>query len=96
MIEQLTRIKRLWNRSFHVIPFATIDEADPRVAELFEQYILEGAKGLKLLGGHPKFYDESYNSSNMYKVYQVAAEYNVPVLLHASIITILELKDQLG
>ena len=77
-----------------VIPFCTIDEADPQAAELVEQYILEGAKGLKLLGGHPKFYDEPYNSENMYKVYQVAAEYNVPVLLHASIINIPELRDQ--
>ncbi len=78
-----------------VIPFATIDEADPQAAELFEQYVLEGAKGLKLLGGHPEFYDEPLNSENMYKVYRVAAEYNVPVLLHASIINIPELKDQL-
>lgn len=78
-----------------VIPFCTIDEADPQAAELFEQYILDGAKGLKLIGGHPEFYDEPLNSENMYKVYQKAAEYNIPVLLHGSIITIPELKDQL-
>ncbi len=78
-----------------VIPFCTIDEADPQAAELFEQYILEGAKGLKLIGGHPEFYDEPYNSANMYKVYQVAAKYQVPVLLHGSIINIPGLKDQL-
>ena len=78
-----------------VIPFCTIDEADPQAAELVEQYILEGAKGLKLLGGHPLFYDEPYNSPNMYKVYEVVDKYDVPVLLHASIITIPELKDQL-
>src|SRR4030042_2667565 len=53
-----------------VIPFCTIDEADPQAADLFEQYILEGAKGLKLIGGHPEFYDEPLNSENMYKVYQ--------------------------
>lgn len=78
-----------------VIPFCTIDEADPQAAELFEQYVLDGAKGLKLIGGHPEFYDEPYNSPNMYKVYQKAAEYKVPVLLHGSIITIPGLKDQL-
>ena len=78
-----------------VIPFCTIDEADPQAAELVEQYILEGAMGLKLIGGHPNFYDEPLNSENMYKVYQKAAEYKVPVLLHGSIINIPELKDQL-
>lgn len=78
-----------------IIPFCTIDEADPHAAELVEQYILEGAKGIKLIGGHPDYYDEPLNSENMYKVYQKAAEYDVPVLLHGSIINIPELKDQL-
>jgi predicted TIM-barrel fold metal-dependent hydrolase len=78
-----------------VIPFCTIDEADPRAAELVEQYILAGAKGLKLIGGHPAYYDEPLNSENMYKVYQKVAEYGVPVLLHASLINIPELQDQL-
>jgi len=78
-----------------VIPFCTIDEADPEAAEIFEQCLQEGAKGLKLLGGHSKFYDEPLNSENMYKVYQKASEYKVPVLLHGSIITIPGLKDQL-
>jgi predicted TIM-barrel fold metal-dependent hydrolase len=78
-----------------IIPFCTIDEADPHAAELVEQYILEGAKGIKLIGGHPDFYDEPLNSENMYRVYQKAAEYNVPVLLHGSIINIPELEEQL-
>ncbi len=78
-----------------IIPFCTIDEADPRAAELVEQYILEGAKGIKLIGGHPSFYDEPLNSENMYRVYEKAAQYGVPILLHGSIINIRELKDQL-
>jgi predicted TIM-barrel fold metal-dependent hydrolase len=78
-----------------IIPFCTIDEADPHAAELVEQYILEGAKGIKLIGGHPDYYDEPLNSENMYKVYQKAAEYHVPVLLHGSLINIPELNEQL-
>jgi predicted TIM-barrel fold metal-dependent hydrolase len=78
-----------------VIPFCTIDEADPRAAELVEQYIQEGAMGLKLMGGHPEFYDEPLNSENMYKVYRVVDEYDIPVLLHGSIINIPGLKNQL-
>jgi len=78
-----------------IIPFCTIDESDPRAAELVERYILQGAKGIKLIGGHPDFYDEPLNSENMYKVYEKAAQYGVPVLLHASMINIFGLKDQL-
>lgn len=78
-----------------IIPFCTIDEADPHAAELVEQYIKQGAKGIKLIGGHPSFYDEPLNSENMYKVYEKAAEYGVPVLVHGSIINIPGLKDQL-
>jgi predicted TIM-barrel fold metal-dependent hydrolase len=78
-----------------IIPFCTVDESDPQAAELVEHYILEGAKGVKLIGGHPDFYDEPLNSENMYKVYEKAAQYHVPVLLHGSIINIPELRDQL-
>jgi len=87
----------MWAKKYpdQVIPFCTIDEADPRAAELVEQYILAGAKGVKLIGGHPDYYDEPLNSENMYKVYEKAAEYDVPVLLHGSLINIPELQDQL-
>lgn len=78
-----------------IIPFCTIDESDPHAAELVEQYILQGAKGIKLIGGHPEFYDDPLNSENMYRVYEKAAQYGVPVLLHGSITSIRGLKDQL-
>jgi len=91
--ESLIRIKKQYPEK--IIVFATIDEADPKAAEIFEQALQDGAEGIKLLGGHPKFYDEPRNSENMYKGYQISAEYKVPVLLHGSIITIPGLKDQL-
>ena len=89
----IKHIKKLYPEK--IVPFCTIDEADPEAAEIFEQCLQDGAEGLKLIGGHPNFYDEPLNSENMYKVYQKAAEYKVPVLLHGSIINIPELKDQL-
>jgi predicted TIM-barrel fold metal-dependent hydrolase len=78
-----------------VIAFCTTDESDPEAAELVEQCLKAGADGLKLIGGHPDFYDEPLNSANMYRVYEVVVKYGVPVLLHGSIINIPELKDQL-
>ena len=87
----------MWAKRYpdQVIPFCTIDESDPRAAELVEQYILAGAKGLKLIGGHPAYYDDPLNSENMYRVYQKVAEYGVPVLLHCSLINIPELQEQM-
>jgi len=89
----IKRIKKQYPEK--IIAFCTIDEADPEAAEIFEQCLKDGADGLKLIGGHPQFYDEPLNSENMYKVYQKADEYKVPILLHGSIINIPELKDQL-
>jgi predicted TIM-barrel fold metal-dependent hydrolase len=86
-------IKKLYPEK--IIPFCTIDEADPQAPEIFEECLKAGGQGLKLIGGHPSFYDVPLNSENMYKVYQIAAEYKVPVLIHASIINIPEVKEQL-
>jgi predicted TIM-barrel fold metal-dependent hydrolase len=78
-----------------IIPFCTINEADPKAAEVFEECLLAGGKGLKLLGGHPNFYDEPLDSKNMYKVYEVAKKYKVPVLVHGSIINVPQTLDEL-
>lgn len=89
----LKYVKKLYPQK--VIAFCTIDEQDPKAAEIFEDCLREGGEGLKLLGGHPNFYDEPLDSGNMYKVYKIAEKYDVPVLIHGSIINIPEIKDQL-
>lgn len=71
-----------------IIPFCTIDEANPKAAKIFEECLKFGGKRLKLLGSHPNFYNEPLNSKNMYKVYELAKKYKVPVLVHGSIINI--------
>lgn len=89
----LRYVKKLYPE--RVIAFCTIDEADPEAAEVFEECLKEGGQGLKLMGGHPNFYDVPLDSQNMYKVYKIAEKYKVPVLIHGSIINIPEVKDQL-
>jgi predicted TIM-barrel fold metal-dependent hydrolase len=79
-----------------IIPFCTVDEADPKAWEILEECLKAGGRGLKLLGGHPNFYDEPLNSENMYKVYEVAKKYQVPVLIHGSIINIPQIKKELN
>jgi hypothetical protein len=78
-----------------IIPFCTIDEQDPQAPQVLEECLKAGGKGLKLLGGHPSFYDEPLDSEKMYKVYNVAKKYKVPVLVHGSIINIPQLKKEL-
>lgn len=68
-----------------VIAFCTVDDEDPKSAEIFENCLKKGGKGLKLLNGHPEFYDAPLDSENMVKLFKVARKYDVPVLIHASV-----------
>jgi len=78
-----------------VVAFATIDEADPNAAAVLEAAVAGGARGLKLIGGHPHFYDEPLDSANMYRVYQVVQRHRLPILVHASLSKIPEQRAQL-
>ena len=78
-----------------ILAFATIDEADPHAAEILEGAVAGGARGLKLIGGHPHFYDEPLDSPNMYRVYAVVRRHRLPVLVHASLTKIPELRGQI-
>jgi predicted TIM-barrel fold metal-dependent hydrolase len=78
-----------------IVAFATLDEADPHAAEVLEQGVADGARGLKLIGGHPHFYDEPLDSANMRRVYEVARRHHLPVLLHASLTRLPVLRGQL-
>ncbi|MCX5739159.1 MAG: amidohydrolase family protein [Proteobacteria bacterium] len=78
-----------------IVAFATLDEADPHAAEVLEQAVADGARGLKLIGGHPHFYDEPLDSANMRRVYEVARRHHLPVLVHASLTRLPVLRGQL-
>jgi predicted TIM-barrel fold metal-dependent hydrolase len=68
-----------------VIAFATVDELDPAAASILEEAVREGARGLKLIGGHPHFYRAPLDSPNLHAVYEVARRHHLPVLIHASL-----------
>jgi predicted TIM-barrel fold metal-dependent hydrolase len=86
-------VKKLYPEK--IIAFCTIDEQDPQAFQDFEECLKQGGEGLKLLGGHPNFYDEPLNSENMYKVYRIAKKYQVPILVHGSIINLPQTKKEL-
>lgn len=69
-----------------MIIFTTCYSQDNNAAEFIEETIKKGAQGIKFIDW---FYSEKtknliadINSENMYKVYDVANKYQVPVLLH--------------
>lgn len=69
-----------------IIVFATVDEADPNAPQVLEQAVEDGAQGLKLIGGHPNYYDEPLNSENMHRIIQKCDDLSLPVLIHVSML----------
>jgi len=67
-----------------IIAFCTVDVEEPDSAEIFEDCLNNGGKGLKLLSGHPDFYTTPLNSPNIQRLFEVAALRDVPVVLHVS------------
>ena len=70
-----------------IIALCSVNEKDPDAPELFMKCLDEGGKGLKLMVGHPDYYDTPIDSDIMKQLFQVARERDVPMLLHVSIIT---------
>lgn len=66
--------------------FATAWNKDPEAAAIIEQALKDGADGIKFIDwlSSSKYPDDAgpVDSPNMYKVYEVARKYQVPVLLH--------------
>lgn len=77
-----------------VIAYCTVDEADPQAPEIFEKCLDNGGKGLKLIGGHPEFYDVPLNNDVVRQLFEIARDRDVPVLVHVSIITLTKAKDE--
>src|SRR3989338_10859008 len=68
------------------IVFATAWNKDPDAAKIIEDAVKNGAGGMKFIDwlSSKKYPNEAgpVDSDNMYKVYEVAREYKVPVLMH--------------
>jgi predicted TIM-barrel fold metal-dependent hydrolase len=75
-------------REYHaqIFAFGTAYDADPRAAELIQRELDQGAIGIKfvdwLSSPQSAVNVGPVDSANMYKVYEVARRYRVPVLLH--------------
>lgn len=84
--KHMEALLREWRRhGKRVIPFCSVEDQDPRAAKIFDDCLRRGGKGLKLMSGHPDFYNAPLNSDNMKKLFAVAREHDVPVMIHVSV-----------
>ena len=67
-----------------IIAFCTVNAGDQKAPEIFEDCLNNGGKGLKLIDGHPEFYNAPLNSPNMKRLFEIADRRKVPVLMHVS------------
>lgn len=91
MADLLVLQKKYPNR---VIAFCTVDEADPEAPKIFEKCLDDGGKGLKLMAGHPNFYDVAIDSEIMKQLFTIARLRDVPVLVHISIVNVPQMKTE--
>ncbi|UCH34807.1 MAG: amidohydrolase [Armatimonadota bacterium] len=77
-----------------IVAFATVDESDPEAPRILRQAIADGAKGLKLIGGHPDFYDAPLDSALMHELMAVCRDAGLPVLIHVSMAAYPEMQEQ--
>ena len=83
-MQELLKMQRLYPT--RIIAFATVVESDSQAPRIFEQAVDKGARGLKLIGGHPAFHTGPLNSENVYRVIELCDKLSLPVLVHASML----------
>ncbi len=67
-----------------LIPFATVNPADADAVTLLADAVRHGARGLKLMAGHPDYYQAPLDGPPMLAVFEEARALGIPVLLHVS------------
>lgn len=79
----LLKKQKLYSK--RVIVFCTVDDEDALAPQIFEKCLESGGRGLKLINGHPDYYDAAIDSEIMKKLFAIAQKRSVPVMIHMSI-----------
>jgi predicted TIM-barrel fold metal-dependent hydrolase len=79
-----------------IIAFCTVDEGDADAPAIFKDCLEKGGCGLKLIGGHPDFYEPEnpLDSPTMTQVFEIADRHHVPVVIHINMRKFPELQSQ--
>jgi len=67
-----------------IIPFASVNPSDPDAVAVLRDAVGKGARGIKLMSGHPDYYRAPLDSPPLLAVFEVARVAGIPVLMHVS------------
>lgn len=67
-----------------VIPFASVNPDDADALSVLRDAVKKGARGLKLMSGHPDYYREPLDAPPMMALFQEVRKLGIPVLIHVS------------
>lgn len=67
-----------------VIPFASVNPDDADAVAVLRDAVQKGARGLKLMSGHPDFYRSPLDGPPMFALFKEAQALGIPVLMHVS------------
>lgn len=67
-----------------IVPFATVNPADADAVALLADAVHRGARGLKLMVGHPDYYTAPLDGPPMLAIFEEASALGIPVLMHVS------------
>jgi uncharacterized protein len=68
-----------------IIPFASIYPGDPQKLEKLEEYVAQGAQGLKLYSGHGTYHETPLDDPAMAAVYAYCARAQLPLCWHVNL-----------
>ena len=67
-----------------VVPFASVNPSDADAVAVLKDAIAKGARGLKLMSGHPDYYRAPLDGPPILALFEVARAAGIPVLMHVS------------
>jgi predicted TIM-barrel fold metal-dependent hydrolase len=67
-----------------IIPFASVNPDDADAVAVLRDAVRKGARGLKLMSGHPDFYRSPLDGPPMLALFKEAQALGIPVLMHVS------------
>ena len=68
-----------------ILPFASVDPADPDNLAHLEEMVADGALGVKLYSGHTNLYDKPLDDEAMMPIYAYLAESQLPINWHVNL-----------
>jgi predicted TIM-barrel fold metal-dependent hydrolase len=83
--EQMASLLELAKRDpDFIIPYATLEPGEPDAIAVLDDAVRNGARGLKLMSGHPDYYQMPLDAPAMLAIFEEVRALGIPVLMHVS------------